>query len=680
MKYYVISNPQALSLTATWLFSNSKVLFAMGISNRSFVLLRCASLAIVSLLLTTPTVVLAGAGHDHGGGSEFQGGSQPTGSIEVDAETAKQLEIKVEPAARQRLDIGIKTTGQIETLPNQRVEVTAPLTAKVMELLVQPGAKVTAGQPLAVLSSPELVELRVNSQEKQADARAALQKAQVDLKLAKENLERRQTISNAEIAQAQTQLAAAQAQYNRDRAVVSQRSVLKVAQENYRRQLQISTAQIAQATTELAVAQEQYDKDKLLVEQGALPRRQMLDSQAKLERAKAELARGKGSSEVVQAESEVKRAEVDLPFRELRDSQARVAEVQAQLSRVETRREVLEAEAQLKRAQSDLQVAQARLKLSDATYQTRLQQLGTTANAKGLITVTAPISGTVAERTVSIGQSLQDAGGKLMTIVNDTQVFATANIYEKDLNKLKIGQRVRINVASLPNRIFEGQITRIGSLVEGQTRVVPVQAELNNAGGELKPGMFAELEVLTDLTATAILAIPNSAIVDVNGKKLVYVKNGNAFQSVEVTLGQKSGDLVEVKSGLFEKDLIVTQRAPQLYAQSLRGGSKPKEGGETDGHSEEKKGNSEVKDAKANSLPPLGLIGVVGGGVFGTAAFIAGAFWNRRRTRSRLVGEENVSTDAQPLTYETEVYLNKDLTFSPAAVFVEDEEPVGDRH
>ena len=407
----------------------------------------------------------------------------------------------------------------------------------------------------------------------------------------------------------------------------------------------------------------------------------MLDSQAKLERAKAELAKAKSRPEVVQAASEVKRAEVDLPFRELRDSQARVAEVQAQLSRVETRREVLEAEAQLKRAQSDLQATQSRFELSNTTYETRLQQLGTIANAKGLVTVTAPISGTVAERTVSLGQSLQDAGGKLMTIVNDTQVFATANIYEKDLNKVKIGQRVRIKVASLPNRIFEGKITRIGSLVEGQTRVVPVQAELNNAGGELKPGMFAELEVLTDLTATAILAIPNSAIVDANGKKLVYVKNGNAFQSVEVTLGQKSGNLVEIKSGLFEKDLIVTQRAPQLYAQSLRGGGKSKEGGDAhDGHSEEKQGNSEVKDAKANSLPLLGLVGVGGGGVFGTAAFIAGAFWNRRRTRSRLVGEENSSTDAQPFAYETEVYLNKEPTFSPAAVLVEDDEPVGDRH
>jgi cobalt-zinc-cadmium efflux system membrane fusion protein len=53
--------------------------------------------------------------------------------------------------------------------------------------------------------------------------------------------------------------------------------------------------------------------------------------------------------------------------------------------------------------------------------------------------------------------------------------------------------------------------------------------------------MFAQLEVLTDRTNAAILAVPNSAVVEANGKKLVYVQNGNAYQSAEVMLGQTSG-------------------------------------------------------------------------------------------------------------------------------------------
>jgi cobalt-zinc-cadmium efflux system membrane fusion protein len=255
------------------------------------------------------------------------------------------------------------------------------------------------------------------------------------------------------------------------------------------------------------------------------------------------------------------------------ESQAHLAEGKAQLAKATSRREVLEAEAQLKRAQSSVEVAQSRIRLSNATYQTRLAQLGTRADAKGLVTVSAPISGKVADREVTLGQSFEDAGGKLMTIVNDSQVFATANIYEKDLDKVETGQKVSVKVASLPDRTFTGQIKQIGSVVSGETRVVPVQAQLDNFGGQLKPGMFAQLEVLTDQTPTAIVAIKSSAVVEANGKKLVYVQNGNAYQSAEVTLGQTSGDRVEVKSGLFEGDRVVTQGAMQLYAQSCAVGN-----------------------------------------------------------------------------------------------------------
>ncbi len=438
--------------------------------------------AFFSLILLGNPAVLAHGGH----GNEFQGGGETTkaaGSIEVDAQTAKRLGIKVKPVNRTMLLVGIKTTGQIETLPSKKVEVTAPIPGTVVELLVEPGAAVKKGQPVAVLSSPELIELRVQSQEKKAEAKADLQQAQADLQLAVQNLQR---------------------------------------------QRQIAVADIEQTRTELKVAQEQYDRDRDLVNVGALPRREMLESQAHL------------------------------------------AEGKAQLSKANSRREVLEAEAQLKRAQSSVEVANSRISLSNAAYQMRLSQLGSRANAKGLVVVSAAISGIVSDRQVSLGQSFQDAGGKLMTIVNDNQVFATANIYEKDLNQIAVGQKVNVKVDSLGDRTFSGRITRIGSIVEGETRIIPVQVELNNSDGRLKSGMFAQLEVLTQ-TSTATLAIPNSSVVEANGKKLVYVQNGNAYQPSEVTLGQTSGDMVGVKSGLFDGDRIVTQRATQLYAQSLRG-------------------------------------------------------------------------------------------------------------
>ena len=273
---------------------------------------------------------------------------------------------------------------------------------------------------------------------------------------------------------------------------------------------------------------------------------------------------------------------------------------------------MIAAQNQVQRAQAAVKIAKERIRLSNTIYQTRLAQLGTIANKKGLVTVTAPISGQVANWEVSIGQSFQDMGSQLMTIVNDSDLFATANIYEKDLSQVKIGQPVRVKVASRPNQIFTARIKRIGSMVQGETRVIALQAEIKNTKGQLKPGMFAELEVLTNNTSTPVLAIPSSAVVDANGKKLIYVKNGNAFQSVEAEFGQTSGNLIEVTSGLFEGDVVVTQGASQLYTQSLRSGSK-KEGS----HSEES--NINTSNNTNNFSLPLYLIATLGGTVMGAA-------------------------------------------------------------
>ena len=110
-------------------------------------------------------------------------------------------------------------------------------------------------------------------------------------------------------------------------------------------------------------------------------------------------------------------------------------------------------------------------------------------------------------------------------------------------------------------------------------------------------------------------------------KRIIYVKNGNAFQSVEPEFGQTSGDLIEVTSGLFEGDAVVTQRATQLYAQSLRGN-----GANEDDHSEEEDSLSE--ETNTSNFPlPLWLIATLGGTIVAGGAFAVGTISGRRSQR-----------------------------------------------
>lgn len=528
------------------------------------------------LLLFTSTPVWAGAehGHSHGGGEEFSGGDPSRAKpIQLNPKDAVQLGIQVQPVTRKILAFGIPVTGQIEASPDRKVAVTTPVTGTITQLLVKPGDFVNAGQTLAILSSPELVSLQVESQTKRAEAEADLLKAQ---------------------------------------------AALQRSQRNYERQAQIATATIQQAKVSLAFAQERYDKDTALLETGAIPRRQQLESQEKLAMAKADVAKA------------------------------------------ESKLQVVEAQEQLRNAQSDMQVALSRLQLSNANYEKRLRQLGTSSNPDGTVTIRAPISGIVSDREATVGESGADPGKPLMTIVNNRTVQATANVFEKDIDSMRMGQSVRVTVASLPNRIFNGRVTVVGSVVHGQTRSVPVKAELDNPDGALKPGLFAQMDIVTDRSAAAAIAVPKKAVVNANGKDLVLVQvagehpeegehkhqegehqegehpAGASYKPVEVTLGRTAGDLIEVKSGLKDGDRVVTQGTTLLYAQSLRGGGTP--AGEAD-HDE-----AEKKQAAATSggMVPWWLI------IPGMAAIATGTFYWGRRSKPPAILHDPDYKDTAP--------------------------------
>jgi len=391
------------------------------------------SLSLCTYLIANPALVLAHAGH----GNEFKGSSttQTTG-ISVDQEVAKRLGIKVEPVKRQALKLALKTTGQIETLPSQKAKVTTPIKGTILALLVEPNQKVEAGQPVAVLSSPELATLKVEAIAKQSEADGNAMSAIANLQLAEQNLARQKSLVEADIQQAQT---------------------------------------------ELNLDKERFDRDRELFTQGAITKRQMQESESKYVAAKASLA--KASSR--------------LPL--------------------------LEAEAQMSRAAADVQVARSRISLSGAAYEARRNQLGAIANPDGTVTVVSPIAGVVSDREATLGESVEESGKPIMTIVNDQQVMASANIYEKDLSQVRIGQAVQLKVAG-ENTSFAGKITAIGSTVDSSTRVVPVKAAINNAQGKLKVGMFADLEIISDRASEPVIAVPIASVVESNNKQLVFVQ------------------------------------------------------------------------------------------------------------------------------------------------------------
>lgn len=206
------------------------------------------------------------------------------------------------------------------------------------------------------------------------------------------------------------------------------------------------------------------------------------------------------------------------------------------------------------------------LGLSDAAIRTiaAKQDLG-----RSRFPLNAPISGTVVERTGSIGATV-GSDANVFKIVDLSSVWIDANVFEKDLGRVRLGEAVNITVPSLPNAKFSGRVILISSVVDPDTRTVKVRTEVTNPGGELKPDMFANVEIVT-AGRTSAVTVPLSAVLDDAGKSVVFVADGAEFKKREVTLGLKSNDRVEIVEGLTAGDKVVVKGNYLLMQQAQEG-------------------------------------------------------------------------------------------------------------
>lgn len=169
-------------------------------------------------------------------------------------------------------------------------------------------------------------------------------------------------------------------------------------------------------------------------------------------------------------------------------------------------------------------------------------------------TVSAPISGVVASRSIKQGNLVQ-INTPIFTIVDISRLEATLNVPEREIETLKVGQAVQLTVDALPGKTFDGRIDRVSPVVDAGSGTFRVICAFDG-GGLLQPGMFARIRINYDQRADA-LVIPRSALLEDGGTPAVFtVKGGKAVRS-ELKLGYVDGEWVEVRGGLRAGDPVV---------------------------------------------------------------------------------------------------------------------------
>jgi len=198
--------------------------------------------------------------------------------------------------------------------------------------------------------------------------------------------------------------------------------------------------------------------------------------------------------------------------------------------------------------------ARRRLLLFDLTPE-EIDSIEKAGRSPRTTTLFAPASGHVIARQVTEGEKI-DQEMNLLDIADLSHVWVMAEIYEYELPFVHLGQKAKVSLSYLPGRTFEGRITLVYPVVSDVTRTVQVRLDFDNPGFALKPGMFASVEIQSDLGPRLI--IPASAVVSTGERDIAYVeREGGLFEPRELKLGAKLPDSVEVLEGLAEGERIL---------------------------------------------------------------------------------------------------------------------------
>lgn len=206
-------------------------------------------------------------------------------------------------------------------------------------------------------------------------------------------------------------------------------------------------------------------------------------------------------------------------------------------------------------AHSLLDVTRQRLRLWDIT-EDHIRDLEHTSKVLKTLPIHSPITGTVIKKVALAGMRV-GPGDELYTIADLSRIWITADIYEYELPLIKMGQTATVTLSYDPATILQGRVAFIYPTLDPQTRTAKVRFELDNPSEQLKPEMYANVELHIPLGTR--LVIPREAILESGERQVIFIHHGGGkLEWRTVKLGARAGDWVEVTEGIAEGDHVVT--------------------------------------------------------------------------------------------------------------------------
>ncbi len=192
----------------------------------------------------------------------------------------------------------------------------------------------------------------------------------------------------------------------------------------------------------------------------------------------------------------------------------------------------------------------------------QLTAIGVSTESGGfIVALRAPISGVVVSRDAVVGQPI-NTDAVLATIVDLSEVWFLGRVFEKDLSRLRVGTSAEVELNAYPGGHFHGTLDYVSQQIDPMARTLTARVRVTNETGQLRLGLFgrAHVDIGEPGNAAIALVVPRDAVLDVAGKKVVFVKEKDGdFVVHEISLGDSAMDDVQVLSGVSDGEEVVSK-------------------------------------------------------------------------------------------------------------------------
>jgi len=424
---------------------------------------------------------------------------------------------------RGDLTASVGATGTVR--PNQSVVVNWQTSGQVGSVNVKVGDTVKKGQSLAVLDEKSLPQSVIL--------------ARADLITAQRNLE---NLQNSDLARAQAQQALVAAQKEVEDALKKRGS------KDYAR---ASDDTIDEARANYIMSQDAVSKAEHVYD--------MVDGLPE-----DDPNRAAAFSQLAAARKNSDRALANLNWLLGRPDDLEIAQADAAVTLAQAK--LKDAEREWERLKNgpdpkDIEAAQARITALEATLDT--------------IKIEAPIDGTITEVGILPGDQASPAAasGAAFRIDDLSRLLVDVQITEVDINRIKVGQPALMSFDAIADKEFMGkvlEVAQVGQSVQGLVNFT-ITIQLDNTSGEVRPGMTAAVNIITDMVSNA-LVVPNRAVRLYEGKRVVWVLRNGVPQMTEIALGKTADTLSELIGGDVKEGDVLVLNPPIQQNFNMSGG------------------------------------------------------------------------------------------------------------